>query len=422
MQRFNFQFTGQRFYRIEDGRLAGQVRDVAYQATTTDFWGSMEAVGGPRHLGPRRRLQLRQGPTRAGRGGEPRLPDVAVPRRPDPQHHAGGGPADDAPHALRQLVEHALATSRADDCIVIVRDGTQRQPALGQQHADHQRRHALPRRDRHRVVRGAGGVSSGSVSGSATTTDQVTALVEAADAAARAGSPAEDAADLVPADGSSPTGTTPPVPTDIHVFDRFAPGARRGLRPGRRRAAGPLRLRLPRAHHDLPRLLDRAAAAPRPADRSLGLHRQGRRPHPQRLGGRRDPRLRRRRRPRRWRPTLAERLGWAERQVDLPAGRYDTILPPDGGGRPDDRRLLVRRRARRPRRPVGLQPPRRRHPDRRAGRPARAYDSSPTRRHPGLECEPFVTASTSSNEQSVFDNGLPLGRARLDRRRHPRRR
>lgn len=47
MQRYNFQFTGQRFYRIEDGRLAGQLRDVAYQATTTDFWGSMEAVGGP---------------------------------------------------------------------------------------------------------------------------------------------------------------------------------------------------------------------------------------------------------------------------------------------------------------------------------------------------------------------------------------
>jgi TldD protein len=46
MQRYNFQFTGQRFYRIEKGRLAGQLRDVAYQATTTDFWGSMEAVGG----------------------------------------------------------------------------------------------------------------------------------------------------------------------------------------------------------------------------------------------------------------------------------------------------------------------------------------------------------------------------------------
>ena len=47
MQRYNFQFTGQRAYRIRSGRLAGQVKDFAYQATTTDFWGSMEAVGGP---------------------------------------------------------------------------------------------------------------------------------------------------------------------------------------------------------------------------------------------------------------------------------------------------------------------------------------------------------------------------------------
>jgi TldD protein len=47
MQRYNFQFTGQRFYRIRHGRLDGQLRDVAYQATTTDFWNSMEAIGGP---------------------------------------------------------------------------------------------------------------------------------------------------------------------------------------------------------------------------------------------------------------------------------------------------------------------------------------------------------------------------------------
>ncbi len=47
MQRYNFQFTGQRFYRIRDGRLDGQLRDIAYQGTTTDFWNSMEAVGGP---------------------------------------------------------------------------------------------------------------------------------------------------------------------------------------------------------------------------------------------------------------------------------------------------------------------------------------------------------------------------------------
>ncbi len=47
MQRYNFQFTGQRFFEISGGQLAGQLRDVAYQATTTDFWNAMEAVGGP---------------------------------------------------------------------------------------------------------------------------------------------------------------------------------------------------------------------------------------------------------------------------------------------------------------------------------------------------------------------------------------
>jgi TldD protein len=46
MQRHNFQFTGQRFFLIDKGRLKGQLKDVAYQARTTDFWGSMDAVGG----------------------------------------------------------------------------------------------------------------------------------------------------------------------------------------------------------------------------------------------------------------------------------------------------------------------------------------------------------------------------------------
>jgi TldD protein len=54
MQRYNFQFTGQRFFAIENGRLSSQLRDVAYQATTTDFWRSMEAVWGPRRSTGRR--------------------------------------------------------------------------------------------------------------------------------------------------------------------------------------------------------------------------------------------------------------------------------------------------------------------------------------------------------------------------------
>ncbi len=46
MQRYNFQFTGQRFFAIEHGAVTHQVRDAAYQGQTTAFWGSMDAVGG----------------------------------------------------------------------------------------------------------------------------------------------------------------------------------------------------------------------------------------------------------------------------------------------------------------------------------------------------------------------------------------
>jgi TldD protein len=46
MQRYNFQFTGQKFFQIKGGRIVGQVKDVAYQSRTTDFWNALAAVGG----------------------------------------------------------------------------------------------------------------------------------------------------------------------------------------------------------------------------------------------------------------------------------------------------------------------------------------------------------------------------------------
>ncbi len=92
MQRYNFQFTGQRAYLIRNGRLDGQVKDFAYQATTTDFWGSMEARRRPADLRAGRRVQLRKGPARPGRRGQPRLPVRALPGRQHSQHHAGSGP------------------------------------------------------------------------------------------------------------------------------------------------------------------------------------------------------------------------------------------------------------------------------------------------------------------------------------------
>jgi TldD protein len=43
-QRYNFQFGGQLFYEIRDGKVVGMLRDVAYQANTLEFWGSLSAV------------------------------------------------------------------------------------------------------------------------------------------------------------------------------------------------------------------------------------------------------------------------------------------------------------------------------------------------------------------------------------------
>ncbi|MFQ5631295.1 MAG: TldD/PmbA family protein, partial [bacterium] len=39
-QRYNFQFGGQLFYEIKDGKIAGMLRDVAYQSNTQEFWNS----------------------------------------------------------------------------------------------------------------------------------------------------------------------------------------------------------------------------------------------------------------------------------------------------------------------------------------------------------------------------------------------
>ena len=46
-QRYNFQFGGQTFREIRNGRVGGMLRDVAYQSRTTDFWGACDGLGGP---------------------------------------------------------------------------------------------------------------------------------------------------------------------------------------------------------------------------------------------------------------------------------------------------------------------------------------------------------------------------------------
>ncbi len=43
-QRYNFQFGGQLYYEIKDGKIVGMLRDVAYQSNTQEFWNSCVAI------------------------------------------------------------------------------------------------------------------------------------------------------------------------------------------------------------------------------------------------------------------------------------------------------------------------------------------------------------------------------------------
>ncbi|AOS96463.1 protease TldD [Microbulbifer aggregans] len=43
-QRYNFQFGGQLFYEIEDGKITGMLEDVAYQSNTQEFWNSCSQI------------------------------------------------------------------------------------------------------------------------------------------------------------------------------------------------------------------------------------------------------------------------------------------------------------------------------------------------------------------------------------------
>ncbi len=119
MQRYNFQFTGQRFFRIEGGKLVGQVRDVAYQATTTEFWGAMEAVGGSS-------TWVLGGAFNCGKGQPGQVapvshgcPSVLVRGVRVLNARGGGGTMIEA-QTVVEMALAAAARSGADGCIVLV--------------------------------------------------------------------------------------------------------------------------------------------------------------------------------------------------------------------------------------------------------------------------------------------------------------
>jgi TldD protein len=47
-QRYNGQFGGHIFWEIKNGKVTRQVTNVTYNAITTDFWGNLDGITGPK--------------------------------------------------------------------------------------------------------------------------------------------------------------------------------------------------------------------------------------------------------------------------------------------------------------------------------------------------------------------------------------
>ncbi|MEE6176840.1 TldD/PmbA family protein [Mycobacterium sp. 050134] len=105
---------------------------------------------------------------------------------------------------------------------------------------------------------------------------------------------------------------------------------------------------------------------------------------------------------------LSTRLGWAERRVDLPAGRYETIMPPSTVA---DMMICLAwsmsgRAAQEGRTAFSAPGGGTRVGERLTDLPLTLF-SDPMA--PGLACTPFVAVNSSSETVSVFDNGMEIG-------------
>ncbi|CAB59433.1 metallopeptidase TldD-related protein [Streptomyces violaceoruber] len=304
-----------------------------------------------------------------------------------------------------EVVERALELSRADGCVVIAdEESTANLRWAGNTLTTN----GVTRGRTLTVVAtvdGREGTASGVVSRSAVTLDELEPLVRAAEAAARNAGPAEDAQPLVTGGAAAPDFTDAPAETSSAVFADFAPALGEAFaraRAGDRELYGfanhemtstyvgtstGLRLR-----HDQPNgTLELNAKSP---DRTRSAWagratRDFKDVDPAALDA-----------------ELAVRLGWAERRVELPAGRYETLLPPtavadlliyqywsaSGRDAVEGRTVFSK--------PGGTRV------GERLGTLPLTLRSDP--HEPGLESAPFVVAHSSGGDQSVFDNGLPV--------------
>ncbi|MEU1596107.1 TldD/PmbA family protein [Streptomyces sp. NPDC005708] len=305
-----------------------------------------------------------------------------------------------------EIVERALDLSRADGCVVIA-----------DEHSTANLRWAGNALTTNGVTRGRTltvvatvdgkeGTASGVVSRSAVTTDELESLVRSAEAAARGAGPAEDAQPLVTGVPQAPDFTDAPAETSSAIFADFAPAL--GESFARARAGGRelygfanhevvstyvgtstgLRLR-----HDQPSgTLELNAKSPDRARSAWAGHstRDFKDVDPAALDA-----------------ELARRLAWAERRIELPAGRYETLLPPTAVAD-----LLIYQmwsaaaRDAAEGRTVFSRPGGGTRVGEKLSELPLTLRSDP--HEPGLETSPFLIAHASGDDASVFDNGLPL--------------
>ncbi len=310
----------------------------------------------------------------------------------------------------QDIVEQALALSKADGCIVLADEASDANLRWANNTVT---TNGVTRARQLTVIATVGkgtGVAVGSVSRAGVTADRVEELVRAAEEAARNSMLAEDAQPLVSASGSSASPgaawDAPPPETTIAAFSGFIPSlsdafaqARGGdrllfgfaehqLRTTYLASSTGLRLR-----HDQPTGRLELNAKSRDFERSAWLGQSTADFSDLDVGA-----LER---------ELGERLGWANRRLDLPAGRYETILPPtavadlmidlywNAGGRDAFEGQTVFAK------PGG------------GTRVGETLSDLPItlRSDPnaeGVTCAPFVITHASGSMDSVFDNGLAL--------------
>jgi predicted Zn-dependent protease len=322
--------------------------------------------------------------------------------------NSSGGASAAKSTALRpqEVAERALELSTADGCVVIAEESSEANLRWA---GNTLTTNGVTRGRTLTVIAtidGQEGTAAGVVSRSNVGLDQVASLVRAAEQSAREARSAEDARPLVVHQGTDSTWDDPPAETSIGVFGEVAPAlgdAFAAARAEGRDLFGFAEHQVSttylasstglRRRHDQP--TGRIEVTGKSADwaRSTWVG-QGTRDFTDVDVSAMDAEVRR-------------RLAWATRRIDLPAGRYETLLPPSAvadlliyqywssiARDANDGKTVFSRSGGGTR--VGEQL---------TESPVRMW-SDP--RATGLECGSFVTAASSNAAESVFDNGLPI--------------